>query len=193
MLLPIYYYGHPVLRSHCEPIAEITDEIRKLAQDMVETMDTGNGIGLAAPQVGKAIRLFVLRNYIEDPEGKTTISDPQVFINPKILEYSEELLTDTEGCLSLPGIRLEIMRPAKIKIEATDLSGNIFVEEVLGYNARVRMHENDHINGVLFIDRVDHATRKKIDPILREIKKTHPVPVSRFNLTPSPKLYNILP
>jgi len=171
MILQIYYYGHPVLRSHCKPIAKITDEIRKLAQDMVETMDAKNGIGLAAPQVGKAIRLFVLRNYIEDSEGKSAISEPQVFINPKILEHGEEQLTDIEGCLSIPDVRLEVTRPAKIKIEATDLNGNIFVEEVSGYNARVRMHENDHINGVLFVDRADHATRKKIDPILLEIKK----------------------
>jgi peptide deformylase len=79
----------------------------------------------------------------------------------------------TEVCLSLPGLRLEIDRPEKITIEAMDLEGNLFTEEVEGYNARVRMHENDHINGVLFIDRIDAPARKKIDAALKQIKKKY--------------------
>jgi peptide deformylase len=171
MLLNLRYFGDPILRQHCEEIAEVTDEIRQLVQDMIETMDKHNGIGLAAPQVGRPIRLFILRNYIEDPNGKLSVSAPVVFINPKILERSKETLIDQEGCVSIPGIRLQVERPAQIKIEATNLSGQIFTEEIEGYNARVRMHENDHINGVLFIDRVDVHTRNKIDPLLRNIKK----------------------
>ena len=173
MLLKIYYYGHSILRKRCEPILAITDDIRQLAQDMIETMDKNNGIGLAAPQVGHAIRMFVLRNYIYAEDGHWTLSDPIVYINPKLTSPSEELVSDTEGCLSVPGIRLEVTRPDKITVEAMDLDGKVFVEELEGYNARVRMHENDHINGVLFVDRVDVNTRKKIDPLLREIKKSH--------------------
>ena len=173
MLLKIYYYGHPVLRKRCEPIVEITEEIRQLASDMIETMDKNDGIGLAAPQVGHSIRMFVLRNYLETEDGKWTMSEPKVFINPKLSAPSDELIVDTEGCLSLPGLRLEVDRPEKITVEAMDLEGNLFTEEVEGYNARVRMHENDHINGVLFIDRIDASSRKKIDAVLKQIKKKY--------------------
>ncbi|MBS0604065.1 MAG: peptide deformylase [Verrucomicrobia bacterium] len=173
MLLKIYYYGHPVLRKRCEPISEITDEIRKLASDMIETMDKNDGIGLAAPQVGRSIRMFVLRNYIFTEEGHWTVSEPKVYINPKLSSPGTEMLSDTEGCLSLPGLRLHVLRPDKITVEAMDLDGKIFVEELEGYNARVRMHENDHINGVLFVDRIDVNARKKIDPLLKEMKKKY--------------------
>ncbi len=171
MILQIYYYGHPVLRKHCTLIEEITEEIRKLAQDMIETMDKSDGIGLAAPQVGHPIRMFVCRNYILGEDKSWTLSEPKVYINPKLSSPSNRLLTDTEGCLSFPKLRLEIDRPDSIIVEAQDIHGNHFREEIEGYNARVRMHENDHINGVLFIDRVDAGTRKKIDPVLRNIKK----------------------
>jgi len=173
MKLKIHTYGHPVLRKHCSPIDSITDEIRNLAYDMIELMDQSDGIGLAAPQVGHPIRLFVCRNYIFGEDGKWTLSAPKVYINPKLSAPGERLLADTEGCLSLPKLRLEIERPDTICIEALDLQGNTFREEHEGYNARVRMHENDHINGVLFIDRVDADTRKKIDPLLRAMKKTN--------------------
>jgi peptide deformylase len=173
MMLKIYHYGHPILRKRAEPITEITDEIRKLASDMIETMDKGDGIGLAAPQVGHSIRMFVLRNYIYTEDGRCTLSEPKVYINPKLSAPGDCILTDSEGCLSFPGLRLDVDRPERITVEAMDLEGNIFVEESEGYNARVRMHENDHINGVLFIDRIDAKMRKMIDPLLREIKKKH--------------------
>ncbi len=150
---------------------KITDEIRKLASDMIETMDKSNGIGLAAPQVGKELRLFVLRNYIPDAEGKLTLSEPHVFINPKLFSPSAEMVEEEEGCLSVPGIKCFVTRPVRITIEATDLEGNLFREELEGYNARVRMHENDHINGTLFIDRIDEKTRREIEPALRALKK----------------------
>jgi peptide deformylase len=173
MLLPIYYYGHPVLRKHCAPIDEITDEIRKLAADMIETMDKTDGIGLAAPQVGYPLRMFVCRNYIFQEDNTWTLSEPRVYINPKLSLPSDRLLRDVEGCLSFPKLQIEIERPDAIVVEAQDIDGTFFREEVVGYNARVRMHENDHINGVLFIDRIDAQSRKKIEPFLREIKKKH--------------------
>ena len=174
MLLPIYYYGHPVLRKHCAVIETITDEIRKLSQDMIETMDYKNrGIGLAAPQVGYPIRLFVCRSYIFGEDQNWKLSEPKVYINPKLSSPSDRMLTDTEGCLSFPQLRLEIDRPDSIVVEAMAVDGHLFREEVEGYNARVRMHENDHINGVLFIDRIDAHQRKKITPLLLEIKKKY--------------------
>jgi peptide deformylase len=173
MKLPIVIYGNPILRKRCEPIEVITDEIRQLVYDMVETMDANNGLGIAAPQVGRAIRLFVLRNYVELPDGQLTLSAPIVYINPKITFHSEDTLIDVEGCLSIPGIHENVERPARIKIQAIDLNGDPFEEEYEGYNARSRMHENDHINGVLFIDRLDKETSKAIEPYLREIKKKY--------------------
>ncbi len=175
MHLPIHYYGDKILRVRCEPVGEITDEIRELVKNMIETMDAGKGIGLAAPQIGVPIRLFVLRNYIETEEGDLSFSEPFVYINPILSNPSLKKVSDTEGCLSIPGIRAEVERPLKIRIEATNLEGVPFAEEVEGYNARVRMHENDHLNGVLFVDRLNLRLRKKIEPLLKEVqKKYHP-------------------
>jgi len=171
--LPLFYYGHPILRKKCEPVEEITPQIRKLVADMIDTIDQINAIGLAAPQVGKSIRLFVLRRYIIMPDGKWTVSEPYVYINPKILEHSEETWVDDEGCMSIPGIRLPVVRPVRIKIEALDLEGKLVLHELEGLNARVVFHENDHINGVLYIDRVDEKIRKEAEPQLRNIKKKY--------------------
>ncbi len=171
MKLTIITYGDPILRKKCESIVEITDEIRKLADAMIQTMDESNGCGLAAPQVGYPVRLFVLRDYIIQEDGEWTQGEPKVYINPKLIDPSNEMIRDMEGCLSIPGIRLEVDRPHQITVEAMDLNGHIFTEVVEGYNARIRMHENDHINGVLFIDRVAVHDRKRIEPELRKIKK----------------------
>lgn len=173
MILPLVYYGSKLLRTKCAPILEITDEIKKLASDMVETMDVSRGIGLAAPQVGHLVRLFVLRNYIEVSEEELTLSDPLVYINPKLIAHTPQKILDSEGCLSIPGIRGEVERPLKITIEAMDLEGRVFVEELEGYNARVRLHELDHLNGVLFIDRMALRPRKKMEPFLKELEKKH--------------------
>ncbi len=170
MKLPLCFYGNPILRKKGKPITEITDELRNLVQDMVETMDAHNGIGLAAPQVGKLLRLFVLRRYIDGSDGKWTVSDPVVYINPKIIAVSQETWVTEEGCLSIPQIQLLVERPFKIKVESTRLDGSHVVEEIEGINARVILHENDHINGVLFIDRVEDQYLREVQDQLREIK-----------------------
>jgi peptide deformylase len=171
MKLPIMYYGNPVLRKKGKKIAEITDDVRQLVSDMIETCDGNNGIGLAAHQVGRPLALFVLRQYIHNEDGSWDVSEPLVYINPKILEYSEETWVEEEGCLSIPQVRLPIKRPFRIKVEATDLEGKLFIQELEAQNARVVMHENDHINGVLYIDRVEEKFKKPLENVLREIKK----------------------
>ncbi len=176
MLLKLYYYDHPVLRKRCAPIEKITPEIRQIAMDMIETMDHANGAGLAAPQVGHSLRMFVLRHYFFDENGKWTLSEPKVYINPKLTNPTGDFIEDDEGCLSFPGIRVDVVRPDEITVEATNLDGELFVEHLEGYNARLRMHENDHINGVLFIDRLTPAERNRIEPILRSIKKKYKNP-----------------
>lgn len=172
MKLSVRIYGDPILRKKGEKVREINDEIRKLVRDMIETMDASQGIGLAAQQVGKAIRLFVLRRYIDGPDGKWTVSDPVVYINPKIVSVSDETWVADEGCLSIPKINLPVERPLKIQVESTRLDGSLVTEEIEGMNARVILHENDHINGTLFIDRVEERYLKPVQNKLRALKKT---------------------
>lgn len=173
MKLAFCYYGNPILRKKGEPITEITDEIRQLATAMIDYFDNNNGIGLSAQQVGKALRLFVLRRYIHLPDGRWTTSEPHVYINPKILERSKETWVEEEGCMSIPKLQLPVERPLRIKVESTKLDGSRIIEELEGINARVVMHENDHINGVLYIDRVEDKYLKPVEAKLREIKKKY--------------------
>lgn len=168
------YYGDPVLRKHSEPIEEITGEIKELAHFMIDYADNHNGIGLSAVQVGVPIRLFVLRDYVILPDGTWAVSEPKIFINPKIVWKSKEMNIDNEACMSIPGLNEgPVERPSRVRIEALDLDGNPFTEEREGLNARVSFHENDHLNGVLCIDRLPPAVRKRIEPDLQEIKKKY--------------------
>ena len=168
------YYGDPVLREHSKPIEEITDEIKELARFMTHYADNNNGIGLSAIQMGVPIRLFVLRDYILLPDGHWATSAPKVFINPKIVWKSKEMETDTEACMSVPELSIgPVERPKKLRIEALDLDGNTFTDEREGLNARVTFHENDHLNGVLYIDRLPPSIRKKFEPQLKDIKQKY--------------------
>lgn len=170
MKLDLRYYGDPILRKKAEPIAEITPEIKQLANDMIETMLAMNGIGLAAPQVGHLLRMFVSIVVGEDENGEILYGEPSIYINPHILNPSEATVERSEGCMSIPQLYLPIIRPLSIRIEATDIEGNPFSRECYGYLARCMMHENDHLNGVLHIDRIKGKKRNEIEPILRRIK-----------------------
>ena len=167
----LIYYGNPILRKKCEEIKEITPEIRQLVHEMKHIMDEKEGIGIAAPQIGVSLSLFILRRYTHDEKSdKWSMTEPYVYINPKILNYTEESWIDEEGCLSIPGLRVLVPRPWGIKLQAQDLEGESFIYEVEGINARCIMHENDHLHGTLQIDRTDPKTKKQIEPKLREIK-----------------------
>lgn len=169
-LLPLAYYGDPILRRKADPIEEITPDIRKLADEMIETMDASNGIGLAAPQIHHSIRLFIMRTPIESEEGKVEWGEVKVLINPSLSEPSEETWKASEGCLSIPGIRAQVERPQEIAVKYTDLNGTLVRERFKGWAARVFQHEYDHINGVLFVDRVDEEVRLKLLPELDKLK-----------------------
>jgi peptide deformylase len=174
--LPVRYYGDPVLRKKGEPVQAITDEIKQLAQDMIETMDwkENNAIGLAAPQIGKSLRMFVLRRYVHLPDGSWTVSEPIVYINPHIISHSKATWMSDEGCVSIPKIHLPVERPVKITVESTRLDGTVVQEGLEGLNARVVLHENDHLNGVLYIDRVkDQDFPPDIRHKLRLLKKQY--------------------
>lgn len=173
MKLQILYYGNPLLRKHCAPVTEFNQETSTLIDNMIDTLEHYNGAGLAAPQVGVAVRIFILKDYIIEGEHWSQSPDVRVYVNPTIEVLSEEVEESTEGCLSLPKIRVSVWRPCKIKVKALDREGHPFEEIVEGYNARVRLHENDHLNGVLTIDRMDAKARRILDPQLRAIKKQY--------------------
>lgn len=173
MKLPLAYYGDPILRKKTSPVLDIDEKIHQLVSDMAETMEENDGCGLAAPQVHLSLSLFItcIPQYLDNQTvlpGKL-----RAFINPKIIAYSQEVWPCQEGCLSIPGLRETVVRPFKITIQATNLDGQQFEEEFQGYDARVVMHENDHINGVLYIDRLSPRRKKEIEHYLREIKKKH--------------------
>lgn len=139
------YDGDPVLRKVSRPIDTVTDRIRVLAKDMIETMRAEQGVGLAAPQIGILRRIFVVEI---DEIGL------HVMINPEILEQKGEQ-TDYEGCLSVPGKSGKVMRPDYVKVKYMDLEGNDQMLEAEGFFARAICHENDHLNGILYIDKVE--------------------------------------
>jgi len=151
MTRQILKYPNPVLKNKSEEVEEITDEIRKLAQDMKETMFTGQGIGLAAPQIGVLKRIIAVQE-------KT----PLIFINPRIIKKSRETVSEQEGCLSFPGIFLKINRAKEIEVEALDERGEKVYFKAQGLIARVLQHEIDHLDGILCIDRLNFWQRLKI-------------------------------
>ena len=173
MKLPIRYYGHPDLRAKANPIEEITSDIVKLARDMIETMNANNGVGLAGPQVGRLIRIFVRRFEGFDPNGKYYLGEPEVIINPILTHPSKEMEITVEGCLSLPGLHVKVPRPKRIHLRYQNLKGEWVDEELDDFLARNAMQENDHLNGVLHIDRISPNDRKKLEPTLRAMKQKY--------------------
>lgn len=170
MLRSICMLGDPVLRKKADDVTVFDDSLNTLIADMIETMDASNGIGLAAPQIGVSLNLFVLRNYLDSDNGETQLSDPEVYINPKITFRSQQVDLDEEGCLSIPGVRAEVYRPWIIEIEALNQKGELFKQRIEGFNARVRLHEFDHLQGTLFIDLLSKHERKKIKSKLQAIE-----------------------
>ena len=153
-MLKICKLGEEVLRKKSVPIKdeEINDELRALAEEMFETMENANGVGLACPQIGKNIRMFVAE---ADDDVK------RVFINPQIIATSDDSVPYEEGCLSVPQVYENIMRPSKVTVQAQDQNGKKFTLEAEGLLARIIQHENDHLEGVIFIDRGDADFAKK--------------------------------
>jgi len=149
-VLAVKTYGEKVLREISKPIEKITPEIVNLVKDMTETMYTASGVGLAAPQVGVAKRIIII-----DDEEKGAIA----LINPEIIEKEGEMISE-EGCLSLPELYAQVKRFAKIKVEGLDLNGEKIAIEAKDLLARVIQHEIDHLNGILFIDKIGKTKRK---------------------------------
>ena len=177
MIREIVYLGDPVLRKQCDRVGELTDELRSLALDMVETMIDAEGVGLAAPQVGIPIQLAVVDVRYPEQERELFKVDgedakyeewmPLIFINPK-LDLSEEKELGQEGCLSIPDVRAHVNRPAAVKATLHLIDGRQVEVEADGLLARAIQHETDHLNGILFIDRLSAAAKLKVK---RDIKK----------------------
>ncbi len=152
-MLTIVTLGDPLLRRTSQPVADIDGQYKKLAEEMLGTMVAAKGLGLAAVQVGELTRLFVV---------KVPKDSPRVFINPEILETSIEEVLYEEGCLSIPGINADVKRPESVRIQAWNERGRPFTLTAEGLLARVIQHEMDHLNGVLFVDRVNERTRNRL-------------------------------
>jgi peptide deformylase len=171
MIYPIVVYGHPVLRKVAEDIDRDYPDLKILIDDLFETMYYSDGLGLAAPQIGKSLRIFIV-------DGKALVEDDpemadfkKVFINAHITERSGELQLMSEGCLSIPNLREEVNREAHIRIEYYDENWEFHDEEYNGFKARVIQHEYDHLDGIMFTDRVSPLRKRLIKSKLTAISK----------------------
>ena len=181
MILEIVKYGHPVLRKKGERIESITPEIKKLIADMFATMEDNHGVGLAAQQVGVAKQLTVIdvRAVTDRPSTLELAGKPAdvasimplVLINPVITPVSQPA-TGGEGCLSFPEIFAEITRPETVDVQALDAKGKPIAFRCGGLLARAVQHETDHLNGLLFIDRMDKKTKAELQPELDDLQAT---------------------
>ena len=165
--LQLRYYGDPVLRKRAEPVAEITDAEHQLAEQMLETLyATGNGIGLAATQVGVLKRLIIVDIGEDDDEEY----EPLVLFNPQLLSSEGDIVAE-EGCLSIPNVTADVKRPERIVVEGINLQREFVRIEADGLLARVLQHEIDHLNGVLFIDRISGLKRRLLSEELTRIQQ----------------------
>jgi peptide deformylase len=162
--LPILHFPDPRLRTRAKPVPDVDDNIRRLADDMLETMYDAPGIGLAATQVNQHLRMLVL----DISEDK---SDPRVFINPVITPLTPDCVPYEEGCLSVPGSYDEVRRPARIRVEALDRDGKPFTLEADGLLAVCLQHEVDHLDGKLFVDYLSPLKRQRIKTKLEKLQK----------------------
>jgi peptide deformylase len=169
MIYSIVAYGDPVLKKRAADIEKDSIDVKKLAEDMFETMYNSNGVGLAAPQIGKSLRIFVVDAEPMDEENLKGFK--KAFINPEILDETGEEWAYEEGCLSIPGIREDVMRNEKLRIRYYDTEWNEHIEEYDGMAARVIQHEYDHIEGTLFVDRLSAFKKRLLKNRLSNISR----------------------
>ncbi len=172
MLLPVTLYGDPILKKRAEDISSDYPNLQDIIKNMWQTMYVASGVGLAAPQVGLSIRLFVVDTaQLAEKRKKEFKGIKKVFINPTILNEEGEEWKYEEGCLSIPAIREDVFRKPTIKIRYFDENFNEFTEEFDEINARVIQHEYDHIEGILFVDKLKPLKRKLLLPKLNKIMR----------------------
>jgi peptide deformylase len=175
MIYPIFVYGSSVLRKGTREITKDYPGLEQLVQDMFETMKVSDGVGLAAPQIGLPIRLFVVDGTDieqDEDEKKEDLSAFKIaFINPKITKLWGKKWTYNEGCLSVPTLREDVERPEKVQIEYYDVNFNFHKEEFDGVKSRIIQHEYDHLEGILFVDRINPLKKRLVNGKLNAISK----------------------
>ena len=174
MIYPIHVYGMPVLRKVAQDIDSNYEGLQELIADMYETMYQADGIGLAAPQVGKSIRLIVIdgTHIDEDDEERSELHEfKKVLINPQIINEEGEEWEFNEGCLSIPNIREDVKRKPNIRLQYLDENFEFHDEEFTGLKGRILQHEMDHVNGILFTDRISPIRKRLLNTRLRAISK----------------------
>lgn len=162
-MLDIYTLGDEVLREPCERVSEFDSALAMLTDAMFETMIDADGVGLAAPQVGVSLRFFVVDTRRE--------GERLAFFNPEIVETSDDSVPYEEGCLSVPGLYHDVMRPSRVTVHAQDINGKGFTLQASGLLARVIQHEYDHLEGRLFIDRLDEKEKEKMNALWQRRQK----------------------
>jgi peptide deformylase len=167
--MELRYFGDTILRKVAEPVVEFGGELQELAEAMVETMRRERGIGLAAPQVGEGTRLIVALRMEDGDDDQAPV---EVLVNPKIVHSSKETSSVEEGCLSIPGVSAQVMRPVEVEVEYQDIDGNARRLRTNKFFGRILQHEIDHLNGVLFIDYLSSAQKSLIRSKLKEINES---------------------
>ncbi len=171
MILPVVVYGSPVLKKVARKIEPGHEGLKELIDNMFDTMYRADGIGLAAPQIGKSIRLIIIDTSPMAEDDPSLANFKKIIINPQIISTEGEKVKCNEGCLSLPAIREEVERKDKVKIEYYDENFQFHEEDFSGFKSRVVQHEYDHLEGILFIDRIPSLRKKLLNGKLNAIKK----------------------
>lgn len=178
MILPIVAYGDPILKQRAKEIGSSSKDFEILLKNMWETMYAANGVGLAAPQVGKSLRLFIVDGSPFSAEASLTEQEKnelkvfkKVFINPKILQKSDDLENFNEGCLSIPDVRGDVNRPSSIKIKYQNQYFKEITEHISGLPSRIVQHEYDHLEGILFTDKLSALKKKLLKNKLLKISR----------------------
>ena len=167
MLRPVLQYPDPLLAKVSEPVAEINDEIRALAQDMLDTLTTVGGVGIAAPQIGVLKRVVII-DVSQEKNDPDLPQDFRVFINPVVTVLDPKGHEENEGCLSVPELRAKVKRPRRVALDALDLDGKPVHIEGEGYYGACMQHETDHLDGKLFIDYLSYLKRSLYDKKMRK-------------------------
>lgn len=173
--LKLAYYGNPILRKKAKPVKTFDDALKAYVKSLIEFVENDDTVGgVAAPQLHRSLRVFVAQPPDYDEETGDWIEGPaKAYINPVIKTKSPEVWDYEEGCISIPKLYAKVPRYWAITVEYQDVDGNFHTEELKGYPARVFQHEYDHLNGVLFIDRIMGKPRQALEPKLREIKEKY--------------------
>ncbi len=180
MILPIYLYGQPALRKPTEEVPADFAELPQLLEDMQQTLTSAEGCGLAAPQIGRSLRLFIVDGTELGEDYPDCVNFRQAFINPEIVQESEETSVYSEGCLSLPGISENVERPRTIKVRYQSPDFQWHEEEFTDFKARIVLHEYDHLEAHVFTDRISPIRKQFVRGKLTNIVKGKTIPRYRF-------------